>query len=71
MQSRVVASGAITSAEYDQHSGSLDILFGNGETFRYYGVPPDVYRGLMTSTSPMAYFEAAIEGRYSFTRTTR
>ncbi len=71
MQTTAVTSGKIVSAAYDRDGCSLDIHFGNGEVFRYYGVPPVVYKDLMESASPMGYFRDAIEGRYSFTRLTR
>ncbi len=71
MQTTAVTSGKLVSAAYDRDSCSLDVIFGNGEIFRYYGIPPVVYKDLMESASPMGYFRDAIEGRYSFTRLTR
>jgi hypothetical protein len=48
------------SVGYDQTSNVLEIEFSGGEVYRYFGVPSDVHRGLMTAKSAGRYFHEYI-----------
>ena len=57
-------SSAISFVRYDATSGELRITFSSGGTYTYFGVPPEVYDGLMNADSAGRYFHAVIRPRY-------
>lgn len=61
----LVESSAISSIFYDPKSQGLDIEFkGSGETYRYFEVPEDEYRGLLIAPSKGAYLNSQIKPKY-------
>ena len=55
LHTRVQSSNLATVA-YDEESRQLEIRFHSGGVYRYYGVPPRIYRGLMRARSHGEYF---------------
>ena len=55
-----VSSSALRSVGYDEDRGILEIEFDNGAVYRYYDVPPEVHRGLMSADSHGRYFHRHI-----------
>lgn len=61
-----VSSSNLASAGYDSESRILEIKFHNGGVYRYTGVPPEEYKGLMGASSHGKYFAANIRGKYAY-----
>lgn len=57
-------STVLRSASYDEDTQELDIGFQNGRHYTFYHVPPNVFEGLQTTSSPGNYFNSEIKGRY-------
>jgi len=52
------------------HDGEalLAIEFTDGSVYEYYGVPREVYLGLVNAGSKGKYFEAHVRGRFAYER---
>lgn len=61
-----LASRNLASAEYDEETQELTILFRSGSSYVYSGVPVWVYNGLVTTIDPGGYFNELIRGVYSY-----
>ena len=61
-----VDSSMMTRIEYDESARELDIVFASGKTYRYFGVPPDVYADLLDAESKGEFFNDAIKDLYGF-----
>lgn len=46
-----VKSSDLVSVGYDAKTQTLEVEFKSGTVYQYYGVPAEVYEGLMRSTS--------------------
>ena len=55
---------ASISAGYDKDAQELTMQFDNGQSYIFYGVPPDVWEGLVKSDSPGRYYNTRIRGVY-------
>jgi hypothetical protein len=64
MKRSIVRSSSIRSIGYDPETRVLEIEFHRRGTYRYFGVPDLIYRGLMHSSSKGAYFNTAISERF-------
>ena len=58
-----VRSSALRSVGYDQEQQTLEIEFTNGAVYRYFDVPPEVYRGLMAAESHGRYFHQHVRNK--------
>lgn len=63
---RAVASNHISSTRYDASSMTLYITFYNGASYKYYGVPKDLYEGMMRSPSHGVFFWENIRQRFPY-----
>jgi len=63
-----VESSSLSSVGYDADTRTLEIAFREGGVYRYYGVPADVYEGLMAADSHGSYFTHSIRPHYRFQR---
>jgi len=63
-----VSSTDISSIGYDEAIRTLEIEFQNGGVYQYFGVPYEVYVGLMNSGSYGKYFHSNIKDVYSSQR---
>lgn len=62
-------SSNLRSAEYDAATSSLTIEFHGGRLYRYAGVPPEIYEGLLRAYSAGRYFHRWIRQKgYRFER---
>lgn len=59
-----VESSMIQAVGYDPKTRILEIVFNNGQTYGYEGVPPQVYKELMAADSKGQYLRSAIIGVY-------
>ncbi|GGH40671.1 KTSC domain-containing protein [Microbacterium album] len=57
-------SAAIAAAGYDADTAVLELQFTSGEVYRYYAVPPSVYRALRSAESAGRYFTEHIRDVY-------
>lgn len=63
-----VISSTLRSADYDNRTATLLIMFHHGGRYRYHGVPRTVYDALLQAPSKGSYFDSHIKGRYTFSR---
>ncbi|HEY6258872.1 MAG TPA: KTSC domain-containing protein [Xanthobacteraceae bacterium] len=61
-----IQSSVMTFVTYDDDAGELDITFTSGKTYRYRGVPPDIYDGLLDAQSKGAFFNDNIKDAFDF-----
>ncbi len=59
-----VNSSAIKAVGYDPVTGRMKIMFKQGRTYDYCGVPPNIHQGLMAAGSKGTYFDRMIRDRY-------
>ena len=60
-------SSTLLRAEYDASMNRLTVLFVDGKTYQYGGVPEEVANGLFESESPGRYLNEQIKrGVYTF-----
>jgi KTSC domain len=62
-QTYVFDSSVIGAMTYSDHA-TLDLVFRNGTTYRYFAVPAGVVEGLRTARSAGAYFHRHIRPRF-------
>jgi KTSC domain-containing protein len=66
-----VESSSIAGAGYDAGEQILEIEFRNGLVYRYFGVAPAVYEGLMAAESKGRYMNAEIRSVYPYEQVRR
>ncbi len=64
MKRSPLPSAAIASAGYDADTAVLELEFTSGDVYRYFAVPPSVYRGLHDAESAGRYFRERIRDTY-------
>lgn len=57
-------STALASATYDRAAQELTVVFRNGRSADYSGVPVLVFLGLARASSAGLYYDTKIKGRY-------
>ena len=64
-----VQSSNLASVGYDSSISMLEIEFNNGGIYQYYGVPQEIYEGLMNAGSKGTYFHQNIKmAGYPYTK---
>lgn len=61
-----VESSSLTSVGYDATSGTLEIEFRSGRTYRYFQVPCSIHEALMAAPSKGRFFAAQVRNRFSY-----
>ena len=64
MKRQPLRSSVLQSAGYDPATAILELEFTSGDVYRYFAVPPSVFRALVDDDSPGAYFNQNISDRY-------
>ena len=65
MERTRVKSGTIRSIAYDESDQMLEIDFHHGGTYRYFGVPKNIYDNFIKSESSYGqYHDRRIKNRY-------
>ena len=64
MKRQSLRSSVLRSAGYDPATAVLELEFTSGDVYRYFAVPPSVFRALVDHDSPGAYFNQNISDRY-------
>jgi hypothetical protein len=65
MERHRLNSSKLRSAGYDEKSQTLEIEFSNGQVWQYGQVSPELWRRLLASPSPTAFFDDRIAEEYS------
>lgn len=68
MERTPVTSSDILSVGYDAETHVLEIEFIKGSVYQYFGVPQEVYDGILWADSKGKYFHANIKNVYSFSK---
>lgn len=63
-----VTSSDLQSVGYDPDTGTLEIRFHSGGTYRHFGVPARVHASLMDASSHGRYFHRHIKGAYKYSK---
>jgi hypothetical protein len=64
MKRQPLRSSVLRSAGYDPATAILELEFTSGDVYRYFAVPPSVFRALIENDSPGAYFNQNIGSHY-------
>jgi hypothetical protein len=64
----LVESTCITSATFSSELNVLQLEFRNGLSYEYFGVPAELYRGLLSAPSKGAFVSRFIRGRFPYRR---
>lgn len=59
-----VESSMIRAVGYDPATQELEVVFNSGKTYRYRGVPEQVYTDLLAAESKGQYMQANVIGAY-------
>jgi hypothetical protein len=65
---QVVESSSLRSIGYDRETQTLEVEFHGGRTYRYLGVPPEVWAGLRHAASKGQFFQTFVRDRFDTTR---
>ena len=63
-----VSSSNIESVGYEEETQEVYVKFLNGSTYKYLGVPINVYNALLTAPSVGQYLNKNIKPLYNFER---
>ena len=61
-------SSVIRTVGYRPETAELEIEFTSGDLYRYFAVPPSVYRGLLDADSAGRYLQQHIRDDYPYVR---
>jgi hypothetical protein len=61
-----VNSTLLASVSYQVVGAFLDLEFRDGALYRYFGVPSEIYEGLLASASKGSYFNRQIRGAFQY-----
>ena len=68
MDKKHVSSSTVISIGYDAHTQTLEIEFGTGRVYQYYGVPDRMHTEIMQALSKGQFFNTYIRDAYAFSR---
>jgi hypothetical protein len=68
MKRQSVQSSNIASIGYDAASQTLEVEFLNGGVYQYFGVPQNIYQGIMSASSHGEYLAQHIKGHYRYSK---
>jgi hypothetical protein len=61
-----VNSTLLASMSYEAGAALLHLEFRDGSLYCYFGVPGDIYEGLLTASSKGNYFNRQIRGSFQY-----
>ena len=68
MEKQRVSSSTVISIGYDARTQTLEIEFGSGRIYQYYGVPDHMHAEIMQASSKGQFFNTYIKDTYAFSR---
>jgi KTSC domain len=60
MELQQVESSMVQAVGYDEGSQTLEVVFSNGKTYKYFQVPKEIYKQLLAADSKGNYMQDAI-----------
>jgi hypothetical protein len=66
-----VESSMLRAAGYDEEKRELEVVFHNGDIYRYKNVPPSKYAAFLKAESKGKYMQAHIIDKYRYERVGR
>lgn len=64
MKRQPLRSSVLKAAAYDPATAVLELEFTSGDVYRYFAVPPSMFKALIEDESPGAYFNRNISDKY-------
>lgn len=61
-----VSSTNISKIGYDEVLSELSVVFNNGRTYTYLGVPRNVYQEFLSASSKGSFVHTRLRNRYPF-----
>jgi len=68
LEKQRVSSSTVLSIGYDRQTETLEIEFGSGRVYQYYGVPDNLHNEIMQTPSKGQFFNTYIRDQYPFSR---
>ena len=68
MDKQPVSSSTVVSIGYDRQTETLEIEFGSGRVYQYYGVPDNLHSEIMQVPSKGQFFNTYIRDQYPYSR---
>ena len=68
MDKQRVSSSTVMSIGYDRQTETLEIEFGSGRVYQYYGVPGRLHVKFMQAPSKGQFFNDYIRDQYPYSR---
>ena len=68
MNKQPVSSSLVKSIGYDRQTETLEIEFGSGRVYQYYGVPDNLHNEIMQTPSKGQFFNTYIRDQYPYSR---
>ena len=68
MDKQRVSSSTVISIGYDERTQTLEIEFGSGRVYQYYGVPDRIHDEIMQAPSKGQFFNTYIRNAHAFSR---
>ncbi len=68
MNKQPVSSSTVRSIGYDRQTETLEIEFGSGRVYQYYGVPDRLHVEIMQAPSKGQFFNTYIRDQYPYSR---
>ena len=65
---QTVSSSTVRSIGYDRQTETLEIEFGSGRVYQYYGVPDRLHVEIMQAPSKGQFFNTYIRDQYPYSR---
>ena len=65
MEKQRVSSSTVMSIGYDRQTETLEIEFGSGRVYQYYGVPDNLHNEIMQTPSKGQFFKYLHQGSIS------
>lgn len=68
MDKQAVSSSLVKSIGYDRQTETLEIEFGSGRVYQYYGVPGRLHVEIMQAPSKGQFFNACIKDQFRYSQ---
>jgi len=68
VERHAVQSSNLGEVGYDPESRTLEVVFRNGGTYQYYGVPDRLFRALLEAPSKGSFLHARIKSSFQYKR---
>ncbi|PAX51909.1 KTSC domain-containing protein [Brunnivagina elsteri] len=66
MEPQQVESSMVQAVGYDEGSQTLEVVFSNGKTYKYFQVPKQIYEQLLVAESKGSYMQDAVIDCYQY-----